>query len=69
MSENYTVNTAPVTFKLSPKRQNTNTAMKVFFLTAAATTFLITVLIIYTLVKDAWGFFIGTIKYTMVNKN
>ena len=62
MSENVTVSTAPVTFKLSRKRQSTNTSMKVFFLTAAATTFLITVLIIYTLVKDAWGFFVDVPK-------
>jgi len=67
MRENETVSTTPVTFKLTRKRQSADTAMRVFFLTAAATTFLITVLIIYTLVKDAWGFFIDVPKDALWN--
>jgi ABC-type phosphate transport system permease subunit len=60
--ENESVSSAPITFKLSRKRQTTNTAMKGFFLSAAATTFIITLLIIYTLVNDAWRFFIDVPK-------
>lgn len=51
-----------MSFKLSKKRQSADTTMKVFFLSAAATTFVVTVLIIYTLVKDAWGFFVEVPK-------
>lgn len=56
------VSTTPMSFKLSKKRQSADTTMKVFFLSAAATTFVVTVLIIYTLVKDAWGFFVEVPK-------
>lgn len=47
---------------MSRKRQSTDTAMKGFFLAAAFTTFIVTVLIIYTLVNDAWGFFVSVPK-------
>jgi phosphate transport system permease protein len=42
--------------KLAPQRRRRDTRMRWFFGTAAATTFLITVLIIVTLVVDAWDF-------------
>lgn len=56
------MNSTPLTFKMSRKRQSTDTAMKGFFLAAAFTTFIVTVLIIYTLVNDAWGFFVSVPK-------
>lgn len=47
---------------MSRKRQSTDTAMKGFFLAAAFATFIVTALIIYTLVNDAWGFFVSVPK-------
>lgn len=49
--------TAPIAMKLAPKRRRSDTAMRWFFRTAAITTFVITVLIVVTLFRDAWDFF------------
>lgn len=48
--------------RLSPGRRRSDTRMRWLFTAAAFTTLVITVLIIYTLVKDAWSFFINVPK-------
>lgn len=47
----------PADLKLSAGRRRSDTRMRTLFAAAGATTLFITLLIIYTLVKDAWGFF------------
>jgi phosphate transport system permease protein len=52
------VSTRPVAaMRLAPRRRRTDASMRWFFRAAAGTTFLITVLIVFTLVADAWDFF------------
>lgn len=46
-----------VAMKLAPRRRRADSAMRWFFRLAAITTFVITVLIIVTLFRDAWDFF------------
>ena len=48
--------------RLSSGRRRSDTRMRWLFTAAALTTLLITLLIIYTLVKDAWSFFINVPK-------
>jgi len=48
--------------RLAPGRRRADTRMKVVFTAAGLTTLLITVLIIYTLFKDAWSFFLNVPK-------
>ncbi|MEY4360852.1 MAG: phosphate transporter permease subunit PstC [Actinomycetota bacterium] len=48
--------------RLSPSRRRADTRMKVVFTAAGLTTLLITLLIIYTLFKDAWSFFVHVPK-------
>lgn len=43
--------------KLAPRRRRVDTAMQLFFWSAATATFGITLLIVVTLVQDAWEFF------------
>lgn len=57
MSESSSRAWTPADLKLSSGRRRSNTRMRTLFATAGATTLIITLLIIYTLVKDAWGFF------------
>ncbi|MEX0846702.1 MAG: phosphate ABC transporter permease subunit PstC [Ilumatobacteraceae bacterium] len=46
----------PISLRTDPKRRRKDTAARWVFKAAAATTFAVTVLIIFTLVVDAWGF-------------
>ena len=46
----------PRTMKLDPSRRRRNTAMRWFFASAAVVTFVITLLIVLTLARDAWSF-------------
>lgn len=48
--------------RLSPARRRADSRMKWVFTAAGVTTLLITLLIIYTLFKDAWSFFINVPK-------
>jgi len=48
--------------RLSSGRRRSDTRMRWLFTAAALTTLVITVLIIYTLLKDAWSFFINVPK-------
>jgi phosphate transport system permease protein len=48
--------------RLAPSRRRADTRMRAVFSLAALTTLVVTVLIIYTLAKDAWGFFIDVPK-------
>lgn len=51
-----------VVMKLAPKRRQRDATMRWVFRIAAATTFLITALLVFTLVRDAWAFFVEVPK-------
>jgi len=53
--------------RLAPARRRADTRMRLIFSAAAVATLAISILIIYTLVKDAWGFFIDVPKGDLWN--
>ena len=53
--------------RLAPSRRRADARMRAVFVSAASVTLVVSVLIIYTLFKDAWGFFIDVPKGDLWN--
>jgi len=56
------VEVADFSLKLAPGRRRSDRSMRAIFTLAAVSTLAVTLLIIFTLFKDAWGFFIDVPK-------